>query len=140
MSNAPTAKNVQTEQTQCTETLQFTGFPASIDEYDKQVFSGICTLIDELADKGKELIVTPQMICETFADTTSSREKELQRVVKSIHKMMSTTISFRYREHKEFVELRENLLYADEIKVLSSRTNTHAFWILKIPRLHGRKQ
>lgn len=86
---------------QCLQIIDGKDLPAKVGFFDLAVLSAICTLYDDFIKKEEknEFVVTPQMIYRCFSGKSASAPIQLNDVVKSIRKMMTTLVSFDWREH-----------------------------------------
>lgn len=141
---------------QCFQVIDGVDLPANIGVYDKVVLSAICTLYKEFIKSGKpgDMIVTPQMIYQCYAGKPYSKKAQIDNVTKSVRKMMTTIVSFDWRDHavakkllsKEDAEIlsksenyiveRQNMIYAREIFAQVNGARLRAFQLFRTPCLY----
>lgn len=154
---AKTTKNPKAiKSVQCLQVIDGMDLPANIGVFDKVVLSSICTLYEEFFKSGKtgDMIVTPQMIYQCYAGKSASKKAQIDNVVKSVRKMMATIVSFDWREHavakkllskedaevlsksENFVVVRQNMIYAQEIFAQVNGARVMAFQLFRTPVLY----
>ena len=141
---------------QCLQVIDGMNLPANIGVFDKVVLSSICTLYEEFVKSGKsgDMIVTPQMIYQCYAGKPASKKAQIDNVTKSVRKMMTTIVSFDWRDHavakkllskedaeilsksENFIVERQNMIYAREIFAQVNGARLRAFQLFRTPCLY----